>query len=513
MNKKGPVALIILDGFGLSGYPEGDATKAANTPTINWLWENCPHATLKASGEAVGLMEGQMGDSNVGHLNLGAGRIVYQDVALISKAVRDGDFFQNEQLLTAINHAKEQGTKLHLMGLVSPGGVHSHSTHLYALLKMAKDSGLTDVYVHAFLDGRDVPPSSAKEYLAELEAEMQKIGVGKIATISGRYYAMDRDKRWDRVEKAYLALTAGQGRFSGSSSAAITYAYENGETDEFVIPTVIVDENQQPTAKIENNDAVIYFNFRADRARELTWAFTNDEFDGFARPGGKLDLCFITMTQYDVTVKAPYAFPPQDLKNTLGEYVSSLNLKQLRIAETEKYAHVTFFFNGGIEQPFPGEDRKLIPSPKVATYDLQPEMSAPEVTEAVVELINEGKYDLIILNYANCDMVGHTGVMEAAVKAVEAVDTGLAKVLEALKQQNGAALVTADHGNAEQMLDPDTKEPHTAHTTNLVPIWLFNAGEGKQLKSGILADIAPTLLDLMGLEKPQEMTGESLVTS
>lgn len=510
MSGRRPVALIVLDGFGLSNHIEGNATKAAHTPTIDWLWENCPNATLQASGEAVGLMEGQMGDSNVGHLNLGAGRIVYQNVALISKAIKDGDFFTNPQLLSAVNHAKQQVTKLHLMGLVSPGGVHSHSSHLYALLKLAKDHGLSEVYVHAFLDGRDVPPASAKEYLAELEQEMAKIGVGQVATISGRYYAMDRDKRWDRVEKAYLALTEGQGRLANSSEDAINYAYEHGETDEFVIPTVIIKDGQ-PVAKIENNDAVIFFNFRADRAREISWALTNDDFDGFARPSGKLDLCFVTMTQYDVNIKAPYAFPPQDLKNTLGEYVSSLGLKQLRIAETEKYAHVTFFFNGGVEEPFPGEDRKLIPSPKVATYDLQPQMSAPEVTEEVVERINSGKYDLIVLNYANCDMVGHTGIMEAAIKAVEAVDTGLGKVLEAIKQQNGQAIITADHGNVEEMIDPVTNEPHTAHTTNLVPIWLFNADPDLRIASGILADIAPTLLELLGLEIPPEMTGRSLL--
>lgn len=511
MKNRRPVALIILDGIGLSGFPEGDATKMARTPTIDWLWANCPHARLQASGEAVGLMEGQMGDSNVGHLNLGAGRIVYQYVALISKSIREGDFFQNEQLLQAVNHAKKHGTKLHLMGLVSPGGVHSHSTHLYALLKMAKDHGLERVYVHAFLDGRDVPPSSAKEYLEELEAEMANIGVGRTATISGRYYAMDRDNRWDRVEKAYLALTEGKGRTAVSSADAITYAYEHGETDEFVIPTVIVGEDRRPVATIGSGDAVIFFNFRADRARELTWAFTNDEFDGFERPGGKLDLCFVTMAQYDVKVQAPFAYPPQNLDNTLGEYLSKLGYRQLRIAETEKYAHVTYFFNGGIEKPYPGEDRKLIPSPKVATYDLKPEMSAPEVTAEVVERINSDQYDLIVLNYANGDMVGHTGVLEAAVKAVEAVDTGLGRVLAAIKEKNGTAIVTADHGNAEQMVDPVTKEPYTAHTTNLVPIWLFNAEPNYKLKDGILADIAPTLLELMGIEKPAEMTGTSLL--
>lgn len=511
MSKTQPVALVILDGFGLRTEPNGNAVQAAKKPNIDWLWENCPHATLEAAGGAVGLMDGQMGDSNVGHLNIGAGRIVYQYVALISKSVKDGDFFDNEALLKAIKHAKKQGTKLHLMGLVSPGGVHSHSSHIYALLQLAKKHGLTEVYVHAFLDGRDVPPSSAKAYLADLEAEMERIGVGEIASISGRYYAMDRDKRWDRIEKAYLAITEGEGRFSDSAAAAIDYAYSNDETDEFVIPTVILDEDKQPKAVIEPNDAVIYFNFRADRARALTWALTDDQFEGFQRRNGKMDLCFVTMTQYDANVKAPYAYPPQDLNNTLGEYVSSLGLRQLRIAETEKYAHVTFFFNGSIEKPFPGEDRKLIPSPKVATYDLQPEMSAPEVTDAVVAAIESQEYDLIILNYANCDMVGHTGVIPAAIKAVEAVDTGLGKVMAALKKHQYQALITADHGNAEQMVDPDTEQPHTAHTTNLVPIWLYNAADDIKLKSGILADIAPSLLELMGLEQPSEMTGKSLI--
>lgn len=509
MGAKKPVALIILDGFGLSENKEGNAVEAARKPTIDWLWENCPSATLRASGESVGLMAGQMGDSNVGHLNIGAGRIVYQDVARISKAIKEGEFFKNEQLLKAINHAKENSTKLHLMGLVSPGGVHSHSMHLYALLQMAKEHGLQDVYVHAFLDGRDVPPSSAAEYLAELEAEIEKIGVGKIATISGRYYAMDRDRRWERVVQAYEALTLGKGRPASSSAEAIQNAYANGETDEFVIPTVIM-ENDQPVATIENEDAVIFFNFRADRARELSWAFLNDDFDGFPRVSGKLDLCFITMTQYDQQLNAPYAFEPQDLSNTLGEYLSKLNKTQLRIAETEKYAHVTFFFNGGTEEPFPGEERILIPSPKVATYDLQPEMSAPLVTEAVVEAIDSGKYDLIVLNYANCDMVGHTGDMDAAIKAVETVDQGLGKVLQAIKRQGGQAIITADHGNAEQMVDPETGSAHTAHTSNLVPVWLFNAGDRK-ISDGILGDLAPSLLELMGLDKPAEMTGKSLI--
>jgi len=394
------------------------------------------------------------------------------------------------------------------LGLVSPGGVHSHSEHLYALLKMAKKHGLEKVFVHAFLDGRDVPPSSAHEYLAELEEQIKQIGVGRTASISGRYFAMDRDKRWDRVEKAYRAML-GQGPTAVSSAAAIQEAYANGETDEFVVPRVIT-ENGSPVGPIKDGDSVLFFNFRADRAREITWAMTNEDFQGFDR-GGKLDIFYATMTQYDAELDLPFAFAPQDLRNTLGEYLGSLGKTQLRIAETEKYAHVTFFFNGGQEVPFPGEERILVPSPKVPTYDMQPEMSAPGVTERVVAEILSGKYDVIVLNYANCDMVGHTGVMEAAVKAVETVDTGLGKVLEALKKMGGTAIITADHGNAEQMVDFETGEPHTAHTSNPVPVWLFNAPEECSIKSGILADLAPSILDLMGIPQPPEMTGESLI--
>jgi 2,3-bisphosphoglycerate-independent phosphoglycerate mutase len=505
---KKPTALIILDGCGLSERVEGNAVRAARTPTMDWLNANVPHSTLSASGLSVGLMEGQMGDSNVGHLNIGAGRIVYQDVVRISKAIADGDFFTNTVLVSAMEHPKKTGGALHLLGLVSPGGVHSHSEHLYALLKMAKKHGLEKVFVHAFLDGRDVPPSSAHEYLAELEKQIKQIGVGRIASISGRYFAMDRDKRWDRVEKAYRAML-GQGPTAVSSAAAIQEAYANGETDEFVVPRVIT-ENGSPVGPIKDGDSVLFFNFRADRAREITWAMTNEDFQGFDR-GGKLDIFYATMTQYDAELDLPFAFAPQDLRNTLGEYLGSLGKTQLRIAETEKYAHVTFFFNGGQEVPFPGEERILVPSPKVPTYDMQPEMSAPGVTERVVAEILSGKYDVIVLNYANCDMVGHTGVMEAAVKAVETVDTGLGKVLEALKKMGGTAIITADHGNAEQMVDFETGEPHTAHTSNPVPVWLFNAPEECSIKSGILADLAPSILDLMGIPQPPEMTGESLI--
>ncbi|HAI52193.1 MAG: 2,3-bisphosphoglycerate-independent phosphoglycerate mutase [Limnochordia bacterium] len=505
---KKPTALIILDGFGLSEHVEGNAVKAARTPTVDWLNSSAPRNVLSASGGSVGLMDGQMGDSNVGHLNIGAGRIVYQDVVRISKAIASGEFFTNPTLLAVMEHPKKTGGALHLMGLVSPGGVHSHSEHLYALLRMAKEHGLERVFVHAFLDGRDVPPSSAHEYLADLEEQIEQIGIGRVASISGRYYAMDRDRRWDRVEKAYRALL-GQGPGAPSSAAAIQEAYAQGETDEFVVPRVIV-ENGKAVGPIQDGDSVLFFNFRADRAREITWAMTNDDFQGFDR-GKKLDIYYATMTQYDAELDLPFAFAPQDLRNTLGEYLSGLGKTQLRIAETEKYAHVTFFFNGGQETPFPGEERILVPSPKVPTYDLQPEMSAPEVTRRVVEEIRQGKFDFIVLNYANCDMVGHTGVFEAAVKAVEAVDAGLGQVLEAIKEMGGTAIVTADHGNAEQMVDPETGEAHTAHTSNLVPVWLFNAPEGWGLKSGILADLAPSILDLMGIAQPPEMTGQSLI--
>ena len=505
---KKPTALIILDGFGLSEHVEGNAVKAARTPTVDWLNSSAPRNVLSASGGSVGLMDGQMGDSNVGHLNIGAGRIVYQDVVRISKAIASGEFFTNPTLLAVMEHPKKTGGALHLMGLVSPGGVHSHSEHLYALLRMAKEHGLERVFVHAFLDGRDVPPSSAHEYLADLEEQIEQIGIGRVASISGRYYAMDRDRRWDRVEKAYRALL-GQGPGAPSSAAAIQEAYAQGETDEFVVPRVIV-ENGKAVGPIQDGDSVLFFNFRADRAREITWAMTNDDFQGFDR-GKKLDIYYATMTQYDAELDLPFAFAPQDLRNTLGEYLSGLGKTQLRIAETEKYAHVTFVFNGGQETPFPGEERILVPSPKVPTYDLQPEMSAPEVTRRVVEEIRQGKFDFIVLNYANCYMVGHTGVFEAAVKAVEAVDAGLGQVLEAIKEMGGTAIVTADHGKAEQMVDPETGEAHTAHTSNLVPVWLFNAPEGCGLKSGILADLAPSILDLMGIAQPPEMTGQSLI--
>lgn len=507
---KHPVCLMILDGFGINPRTEGNAVAAAKKPNLDRLFAQYPHAQLEASGEAVGLMAGQMGDSNVGHLNIGAGRIVYQDVARISKAVREGDFQKNKWIRLAMDTARDKGTVLHLMGLVSPGGVHSHSAHLYALLELAKERGVQNVRVHAFLDGRDVPPSSAKEYIEELEAKIQELGIGKIASVSGRYYAMDRDKRWDRTEKAYRALVLGEGRTARSALEAVEVAYSGGETDEFVIPTVIVDENGLPVGRIKDDDAVIFFNFRADRARQLTRSFVDEDFDGFERPEHP-NVTFVCLTRYDETIKAPYAFPPQDLRNTLGEVVSKHGLKQLRIAETEKYAHVTFFFSGGEEKLFPGEERKLIPSPKVATYDLKPEMSALEIAEEAARLIQSREFDLIVLNFANCDMVGHTGIMEAAIKAVEAVDTGVGKVVEAMQSIGGYVLLTADHGNSEQMIDYETGEPHTAHTTNPVPVLLVSDLEGVTLRDGILADLAPTVLELLEIEQPEEMTGKSLL--
>ena len=507
---KKPTALIVLDGFGLSDAVEGNATKAAKTPTVDWLREHCPQSYLSASGESVGLMDGQMGDSNVGHLNIGAGRIVYQDVVRISKSIREGEFFANPTLTATMEHAKQTGGALHLMGLVSPGGVHSHTDHLYALVQMAKDYGLSRVFIHAFLDGRDVPPSSAHEYLAALEVELEKIGVGQIASISGRYYAMDRDKRWDRTEKAYNTLVMGQGRQAKSGIEAVRVAYSGGETDEFVVPTVIVDAAGKPVATIKDDDSVIFFNFRADRARQITRAFTDMEFSGFHRVRYPR-VMFVGMTRYDETIVAPYAFQPQDLKNTLGEVVGKAGWRQLRIAETEKYAHVTFFFSGGDEQTFPGEDRKLIPSPKVATYDLKPEMSAFEVAAQAVKAIESNEYDLIVLNFANCDMVGHTGVLPAAIKAVGTIDACVHQVVTAMQAQGGHIVVTADHGNAEQMIDYETGEPHTAHTLNPVPVILVTHWQDVVLRDGILADLAPTVLELLELPQPQEMTGTSLI--
>ncbi|NMB25369.1 MAG: 2,3-bisphosphoglycerate-independent phosphoglycerate mutase [Firmicutes bacterium] len=508
---KHPVCLLILDGFGCNENQEGNAIALAKTPFLDSLRANYPEAKLAASGEAVGLMDGQMGDSNVGHLNIGAGRIVYQDVARISKSVRDGSFHTNEWLVKAMTTCRDKGTALHLMGLLSPGGVHSHSSHLYALLEMATTMGLKKVYIHAFLDGRDVPPSSGLEYMKDLEGEIARIGVGQVATVSGRYYAMDRDQRWDRTAKAYDALVMGKGRIADSGVEAVEVAYGQEETDEFVIPTVVQGDDKRPVATIADDDSVIFFNFRADRARQITRALTDRDFTGFARPKWPL-VTFIGMTRYDETIAAPYAFPPQDLKNTLGAVVGNAGWRQLRIAETEKYAHVTFFFNGGDEHNFPGEDRKLIPSPKVATYDLEPEMSAPQVAAEAVGAIESGEYDLIVLNFANCDMVGHTGILSAGIKAVEAVDDAVRQVVTTMLDQKGYVVLTADHGNAEQMVDYTTGEPHTAHTLNPVPVMLITDRSDLGLKDGILADLAPTVLELLELEQPPEMTGQSLIT-
>jgi 2,3-bisphosphoglycerate-independent phosphoglycerate mutase len=502
-----PIALIILDGFGIG--KAGDTSNAiarAGTPHISLLSELYPNTALACSGEAVGLPEGQMGNSEVGHLNMGSGRIVYQELTRISKAIRDGDFFENPVLLDVVGKVKASGSALHLMGLVSDGGVHSHITHIYGLLELAKRQGLSRVYIHAFLDGRDVPPCSALGFLDDLEAKAAEIGVGRIASVSGRYYAMDRDKRWDRTCKAYAALVARQGEHAQSARAAVEAAYARGENDEFVLPTVV---DSCSDCGIRAGDGLIFFNFRPDRGRQLSWAFADKDFDCF--PRDYIPLAFATFTQYDEKLPVPAAYQPQYLKNTLGEVFGKAGLSQLRIAETEKYAHVTYFFNGGEEEPYPGEDRILIPSPKVATYDLKPEMSAIEVTDRVVAEIKTGKYDLIIMNYANGDMVGHTGFIDAAVKAVETVDACVGRVVDAIRARGGAACITADHGNADQMID-DNGEVLTAHTLNPVPFILVSEKyRGYGLRSGLLADIAPTVLELAGLTKPPEMTGQSLI--
>ncbi|HIH45149.1 MAG TPA: 2,3-bisphosphoglycerate-independent phosphoglycerate mutase [Candidatus Methanoperedenaceae archaeon] len=502
-----PVALIILDGFGLREKTEGNAVSAARTPNLDRFYREYPWTTLVASGEAVGLPEGQMGNSEVGHLNIGAGRIVYQDLTRITKSIRDRSLFSNAVLREALMLAKQHGSAVHLMGLLSDGGVHSHIDHLKALLELSKLNGIDRVYVHAFLDGRDVPPRSAAVYVREIEAFTEKLGIGKIATVCGRYYAMDRDKRWDRVKKAYDALTSGDGMHAASASDAVEAAYARGESDEFVQPTAIA-ENGFPGGAVTDNDTVVFFNFRSDRAREITRAMTAAGFSDFERKRHP-KVHFVCLCQYDETFRLPVAFPPEHHANILGEVLGKNGMMQLRIAETEKYAHVTFFFNGGEETPFAGEERCLIPSPKVATYDLKPEMSAYELTDETLERIRSHTYDVIILNYANCDMVGHTGIFEAAVAAVEAVDECLGKVVEAVRQAGGISIITADHGNAEMMTDEDGK-PHTAHTCSRVPFILIDDGT-KNLRSGILADIAPTILELLDIRKPAEMTGRSLL--
>ncbi len=510
MSKK-PTVLMILDGFGLNDRHEANAVYEANTPVIDKLMADYPFVKGNASGMAVGLPEGQMGNSEVGHLNMGAGRIVYQELTRITKEIQDGDFFKNEALLAAVENCKANDSALHLFGLVSDGGVHSHNTHLYGLLELAKRSGLSKVYVHCFLDGRDTPPASGKDFVAALEDEMAKIGVGKVASVMGRYYAMDRDNRWDRVEKAYRALTEGEGVTADSATGAIQASYDNDKTDEFVIPAVVM-ENGAPVATIKDKDSVIFFNFRPDRAREITRAFCDDEFTGFER-SKRLDVTYVCFTEYDVTIPNKLvAFHKVSITNTFGEYLAAHHMTQARIAETEKYAHVTFFFNGGVEEPNEGEDRILVKSPKVATYDLQPEMSAYEVCDKLCEAIKSDKYDVIIINFANPDMVGHTGVEAAAIKAVETVDTCVGRAVEALKSVDGQMIICADHGNCEQLVDYETGEPFTAHTTNPVPFILVNADPKYTLaENGCLADLVPTMIELMGMEQPKEMTGKSLL--
>ena len=509
---KKPVMLMILDGFGIAPEGDGNAVAAANKPNYDRLVANYPHSQLQASGMFVGLPDGQMGNSEVGHLNIGAGRIIYQELTRITKEANEGGFAKNEALLKAIENVKKNNSALLLMGLLSDGGVHSHIEHLKGLLKLAKDMNIEKVYVHAFMDGRDVPPSSGKDFIVELEKAMEEIGVGEIATVSGRYYAMDRDNRWERVELAYNAMVLGKGETASSAVECMEKSYHDNKTDEFVLPCVI-EKNGAPTATISNHDSVIFFNFRPDRAREITRAINDKVFTGFEREN--LDLVFVTMTQYDKTLEGvEVAYKPQSINNTLGEFVASKGLKQLRIAETEKYAHVTFFFNGGVEKENEGEDRALIASPKVATYDLKPEMSAYEVTEELINRLDQDKYDMVILNYANPDMVGHTGVMDAAVKAIETVDECLGKVVNKVLELDGTVFITADHGNAETMIDYSNGQPFTAHTTQPVPfVWVSNHTEGKKLNTGKLADIAPTMLSVMGLEAPEEMTGENLIVS
>ena len=501
---KTPTTLIIMDGYGLRDTAEGNAVVNARTPNLDQLWAEHPHTTLSASGLDVGLPEGQMGNSEVGHTNIGAGRVVFQDLPRITLDIKEGGFFQNPAYVSAMDACKEKGTALHLYGLLSDGGVHSHIEHLFAMLRMAKERGLTKVYVHCFLDGRDVAPSSGKGFVERLQTYLTELGVGKIATVMGRYYAMDRDNRWERVERAYAAMVYGEAPLETDPVAAVQKSYDAEVTDEFMEPVVCCEG-----AQIQEGDSIIFFNFRPDRAREITRTFVDPEFNGFERKNGYFPVQYVCTTEYDATMpNVSVAYPREKLSNIFGEYISQLGLTQLRIAETEKYAHVTFFFNGGVEQTFEGEDRCLIASPKVPTYDLKPDMSAREVTEEAVKRIESGEYDVIILNFANCDMVGHTGIYEAARMAVETVDECVAKVVDATAKMGGISIITADHGNAEQMTD-ETGAPFTAHTTNLVPFIII--GVDVKLREGRLADIAPTMLDLMGLSKPLEMTGETLI--
>lgn len=508
-NRPKPLALVIMDGYGIAPREDGDATRAANTPYLDKLFENNPTSQLGASGKSVGLPDGQMGNSEVGHLNLGSGRIIYQDYTRINKALEDDELISNTKIKEAFDHVKTNDSALHLMGLLSDGGVHSHIRHLFGLLDAAKRSDIEEVYIHAILDGRDTPPQSAVKYLEELENKMAELDIGEIATVSGRYYTMDRDNRWERTELAYNALVLGEGKKADSAVQAVEESYEKDVDDEFLVPVVI-----NPEGRIKDNDSVFVFNFRADRVRQITKALALEEFSEFKRPEEHPEnLYYLCMTEYDEEFDLPVAFGPQEIKDTLGEVLSREGLKQLRIAETEKYAHVTFFFNGGVEVANPGEDRVLIQSPQeVATYDQKPEMSAEEVTDKLLELLDKEDYDVIILNYANCDMVGHSGDFDAAVKAVEAVEKGVSKIVPAILERGGQVLLTADHGNAEQMKEEDGS-PFTAHTTNPVPLTYLGGPAESGIESGILADIAPTMLDILGIEQPESMTGESLINN
>ena len=507
---KQPVALIILDGFALRKERKGNAVAQANKENFDRYWRTYPHTTLKACGEAVGLPEGQMGNSEVGHLNIGAGRIVYQSLTRVNLSIRNREFFQNKSFLEAMDHVKKNGTKLHIFALLSDGGIHSHIDHVYALLEMAKQEHVQDLYIHGFLDGRDVPPQSAKTYLRALNDKIKETGIGKIATLSGRYYAMDRDQRWERVEKAYRAMVYGEGAAYTDPLEAIDDSYKNGVYDEFVIPSVITKEDASPVATIQDGDAIIYANFRPDRAIQMSQVFTNKDFHGFNR-GEKFPkkVFFVCLTHFSDTVNGSVAFEPTNLDNTFGEVVAEQGLTQLRIAETEKYPHVTFFFSGGREEKFAGEERILIDSPKVATYDLKPEMSAYEVTDALLSEIRHDKHDIIILNFANPDMVGHSGMLEPTIRAVEAVDECLGKVVDLIIEKGGTAVITADHGNADEVMTLDGK-PMTAHTTNPVPVIITKRGLTLR-DDGILADLSPTLLDLLNINQPKEMTGKSLI--
>ena len=510
MSKK-PVVLMILDGYGLNDNCDHNAVCEGRTPIMDQLMSQCPFVKGNASGLAVGLPDGQMGNSEVGHLNMGAGRIVYQELTRITKSIQDGDFFDVPEFLQAVENCRKNDSALHLWGLVSDGGVHSHNTHIYGLLELARRNGLDKVYVHCFLDGRDTPPASGKGYVEELEAKMKELEVGKVASVMGRYYAMDRDNRWDRVERAYNALTRGEGGTAVSAAAGIQASYDAEVNDEFVEPFVVVEDGK-PVATVKDNDSVIFFNFRPDRAREITRAFCDDDFKGFARDR-RLNLTYVCFTDYDDTIANKLvAFKKEAIVNTFGQFLADHDMTQARIAETEKYAHVTFFFNGGVEEPNKGEDRILVPSPKVATYDLQPEMSAPAVCDKLVEAIKSGKYDVVIINFANPDMVGHTGIEDAAIKAIETVDACVGRAVDAVREMDGVLFICADHGNAEQLVDYETGTPFTAHTTNPVPFILVNADPSYKLREGgCLADIAPTLIELMGMEQPKEMTGKSLL--